>query len=507
MTRVLLLMCGLALCVVAQQGVSHTTFTWNGWSDVHALSNGLVDVRIVPQVGGRIMAFSMNRNDPYWIDSELLGVIYPNDTISSWRDQRTFGGMVCWPMPQDWPWPPPPRLDHGIYAAQLEHASPAYASLVLTSPIEDDSARTPGLRMRRVATLFWASSRLQVEHRLLNLTEGTIRHAIRMVHQVPQAGCTEHRVYFPRGASRSDSADGYTCLDTKSSRILNARRQLSLDIPTGIVTFHCMDLGSKVGAYCADGWVAYVDKVDGDAFVLRGDVAAPPSEYPDQESNVLIWSGGTTSDYFEVEMQSHLSTLAAGDSLCWTTDLYRTRMYGPVLDVTRAGAVSQRLTVDRGIMTGRYGVFHVGRVDMLLSPGDIVMASWDVDPTRAFNIEQNVPRMEGARHAALVLHDHTGGLIDTLDLLNVEDVPLSSVPRIARRGSLAAWYGDGTLWLNAPHSIHHIAVYAVDGCVVKRFSGSGAGLHSYRMGKLRPGAYVYRITAGRTSVQRSMVVR
>ena len=130
---VVFLLCALAVTGFAKYDVTHSTGAWNSWEDVHTLSNSIVSVKLVPQIGGRIMEFAVGGNTPYWINEDLLGQTFPDDFPESWKDQKKFGGTVCWPMPQDWPWPPAPRLDHGIYTVEMGPTSAESTVVVLTS--------------------------------------------------------------------------------------------------------------------------------------------------------------------------------------------------------------------------------------------------------------------------------------------------------------------------------------------------------------------------------------
>ena len=500
MVRVCFLACFAAAAAFAQYDVSHRTSVWGGWSGVHTLSNGLVSVEIVPQIGGRVMEYSMGTNTPYWVNPDLLGRTFPEDTASSERTHRLFGGMSCWPVPQDWPWPPPSRIDHGAYTMDVAYESPEYISLALTSEVEVDTAVTPGLQMRRVVTMYEASSRLRIEHRLLNTSVDTVTHGIRMIHQVPQPNCSNHKIYFEKGSSSSDSARGYTCLDSHAD---NAEQQLTLDTATGVMTYQCMDLGSKVGAYSADGWIAYVDDTYGYAFILRAEADAPPAEYADEGSNVILWSGGAVYDYIEIEMQSSTSPIPNGDSLRWVTNLYRTRVNGPVLDVEDASVISEKLHLDGNDVVGRYGVFHTGRADLVLSPSGSVAATWDATPMRSLNIRERITSPILVHGASLLLYDQTGTLIDTLDTVSWGGS--RTRPRTPADGHLeaAAQYAGGSLILRTTHERHRLDVYGPGGRLIVRFSGGGAGNHVYPLAHLRPGTYLCRVeTEMATRVQR-----
>jgi len=132
------------------------------------------------------------------------------------------------------------------------------------------------------------------------------------------------------------------------------------------------------------GWVATVDGRQGDVFVQRFRFE-PDKPYPDG-SSVEFWHNGVgriqaynrwidlPSDreenpyVFESELLSPLARLAPGESYKWQYEWTACRIGGdfPVLDCTPAGLVAEPLTCrrdDQGArVTGRFGVFHLGRV-------------------------------------------------------------------------------------------------------------------------------------------------
>lgn len=87
---------------------------YRGWRDSWVLSNGKVEVVVVPQIG-RVMQFRFKDGEnPFWENQQLNGKL-SNSRSQGWHN---FGGDKTWPAPQsDWKqvtgreWPPPVGFD------------------------------------------------------------------------------------------------------------------------------------------------------------------------------------------------------------------------------------------------------------------------------------------------------------------------------------------------------------------------------------------------------------
>ena len=89
--------------------------SFHGWDGVR-LNNGIIDAVCVPEIGGRLMQFSLGPQDYLFMNRELLGKRFSYEehagdgTIINWKN---YGGAKTWPAPQGWDgegqWPGPPR--------------------------------------------------------------------------------------------------------------------------------------------------------------------------------------------------------------------------------------------------------------------------------------------------------------------------------------------------------------------------------------------------------------
>lgn len=108
--------------------------SYHGWPDCLLLSNGVVEVIVVPAIG-RVMQFRFagEKEGAFWENRELDGQIPGLDAATDqWLN---FGGDKSWPAPQsDWEthigraWPPPTTFDSRPYQAVVSNEHVALAS-------------------------------------------------------------------------------------------------------------------------------------------------------------------------------------------------------------------------------------------------------------------------------------------------------------------------------------------------------------------------------------------
>src|SRR4051794_19258518 len=101
-------------------GVSVERVDYRGWPGCFRLTNGTVDVVVVPQVG-RVMRYGpVGGPNLLWENPALAGRD-PNPSPAADVVWANFGGDKVWPWPQDWAgrtgrqWPPPPEADQAGY--------------------------------------------------------------------------------------------------------------------------------------------------------------------------------------------------------------------------------------------------------------------------------------------------------------------------------------------------------------------------------------------------------
>ncbi|MCY4410036.1 MAG: DUF4380 domain-containing protein, partial [Caldilineaceae bacterium] len=150
-------------------------FDFEGWKAV-SLSNGLVSLVAVPDVGGRIMAYNLGDYAFLWFDRNLAGKLYSAEenmgdgSIAAWKN---YGGDKTWPAPQGWDrpdqWhgPPDPVLDTGPYTLETVDSSASAASIRMTS---QPDPRT-GVQISRQVTLHAGGGRVSLHLEMTNVSD------------------------------------------------------------------------------------------------------------------------------------------------------------------------------------------------------------------------------------------------------------------------------------------------------------------------------------------------
>jgi hypothetical protein len=126
----------------ADVGVSQIDY--HGWNGAWKLTNGTVELVVVPQLG-RIMRYCLaDGKNVLWENPTMLGKApLP---VSEAKDWQNYGGDKVWPAPQSvWNWPPDPALDPGTWKVRV---LPSNRLLVEGAPSEKSGIRfTREIRM------------------------------------------------------------------------------------------------------------------------------------------------------------------------------------------------------------------------------------------------------------------------------------------------------------------------------------------------------------------------
>ena len=378
-------------------------FDFHGWDSVR-LSNGIIDAFCVPEIGGRLMQFSLGPHDYLFMNPDLLGKRFTYEehagdgTILQWKN---YGGAKTWPAPQgwdgegQWPGPPDPVLDSGIYQYETNQDD-ARASVLMTSPPDERS----GLRIRRMISVVPDSSRLMLDLSFENISESTIRWSI---WDVAQMLCTT------TNGALNDDCWLYIPIDPKRERSYEImfgddNEQYQLDAESGLLAVQYQGIVGKIGVHSPAGWIAFADRQAG--FVLCLQIPyEPDAEYPDNDATVECWteSPGAPSPIpirspgyiLEAEVLSPLHTLNPLEikmqQIIWSA----AKCPAPIVDVSDVGCVHQPLSVDVNggwaRIQGVFGCFVEGRaeIECLGEAGETVskVDLGPVSPLRALNID------------------------------------------------------------------------------------------------------------------------
>ena len=395
-----------------------------GWTS-YVMSNGLITLAVVPEIGGRVMQYDLDGHPFIYVNPEELGKTYIPSEDFPWHN---FGGYKVWPAPQaEWivgggGWPPPPNLDFGRYSCEISVNSSDSSVICLESPVETlDRWKCRGLRFKRRITIYRGSTRVRVEQTIVNEGDRAVRWSVWDVTQVlgshpGEVDYTSFWVYFPIKAGSRFGKKGYYVMSGEEGD-----PQWKGRIAEGISAVQYMHHGGKIGADSDGGWICYVDERDGYAYAKKFQYF-PEEVYPDGGASVEVFTSSGLP-YLEVEVLSPLVDLGPGEAHTFVEDWYAARCEGPILEVNRAGVVKERLNVERRgnrlSLRGTYGVFHQGRVEVVFKDADGkkvgVGKIYEVSPLAAFSIRYDCVLPVGAKQVDLELYDSDGRSVGILD--------------------------------------------------------------------------------------------
>ena len=172
---------------------------WEAWS----LRRGLMELVLVPQVGGRIMGMLWRGSDLLFTQPEREGKTEEVAEVADVRAKKRemgfplWGGDKTWLAPQDgWTEGVPfLDLDSGPYGLHVEEEAPEVVVVRMTSQV----CRETGVQLTRTVTVPGGSDEWTVTHRLHNASDKTVQWGLWDVTMVRRPG----KVYLPRREASS----------------------------------------------------------------------------------------------------------------------------------------------------------------------------------------------------------------------------------------------------------------------------------------------------------------
>ena len=296
-------------CVTAAP-VTVTPIAYHGWANAVRLSNGVVEVVIVPRIG-RIMAVA-------WAGQPQTSPIYQNPGEQGkpappeapfpkvWAN---FGGDKVWPSPQsDWPqhqptgWPPDPAFDTGPYVVSRVHNG-----VRLTGPVSPYY----GIRVMRDITLRPRGAWVDIHDTFVRVRPGVGTGAnlpvgIWSVCQVRG----DAAVFLPLETHHAFPGSGYTRLQS-TTPLAHPLWQAA----QGMLTVQwAKGVSGKVGVDDRAGWLACL--YGGNQLFAVQFQRALHGQYPDNGCDAEVYiNGDPATPYLEMELLGRLAHLRPGQSL------------------------------------------------------------------------------------------------------------------------------------------------------------------------------------------------
>lgn len=419
--------------------------TYKGWQTLR-LCNGIIEVRIAPDLGGRVIQCSLGSHDYLWVNPDLAGKVPPPSGLGVNGEWLNYGGDKLWPAPQGWDgpdqWPGPPDaiLDGGPYEATVPEGRGREASVELVSGKDPYT----GIQFSRTITVPDGSSRVLFHTIMTNVDTKPRRWGIWSVTQLDASSRSgegynpDYRGYIPVNP-QSRLPNGYVVLFGDKNN-----PQFTLDPNHNLLHIHYERKVGKVGLDSHAGWVANVDGTSGYVFVQAFHFQ-PGREYPDG-SSVEYWTNGLgkifawrkeiemspspseTPFFIETELLSPLESLQPGQSASFDYEWRLTRIGGsfPILECTAAGCTAEAFACKRTgngtlALSGRFGVFYSGvaRVRMLDADNNQLSGTGPVKVSPGLPLVMqtdfpNVSAPASARMIELIIYDGQGRAIDRL---------------------------------------------------------------------------------------------
>src|ERR1700678_512256 len=154
----------------AQAGTSASAYParidntdYRGWKS-YRLTNGLVSLYVVPDIGGRAIQLQIGDRELFFVNPLFAGKVLPESENNPQTGFANYGGDKVWPAPEGWlndeQWPSIPYyvLDGSRFRAEVISNSPQEVALRVTSP---GDPRT-GVQFARTYHLYAGTTRLRV---------------------------------------------------------------------------------------------------------------------------------------------------------------------------------------------------------------------------------------------------------------------------------------------------------------------------------------------------------
>ncbi len=268
------------------------TIAYKGWNNAVQMSNGTVEVVIVPQIG-RIMRYGPpDGPNALWNNPDLLGKT--TDMSGTSKEWANYGGDKVWPAPQErWGWPPDRTLDSGLQSVKT---LPNH-HVLMTGPVVEKL----GVQFRREIALDPTGTGVTITNTLVNAGQKDVDWSIWEVAQTDdpmEARLTLNKPgRFPTGyyvfGEDPLAPDAFSLTETQLVMKRSATRS------------------AKVGGDAPGGQLEAL--VGGMKFTFSSPVE-PGGTYPDKGCSQEIYTNPDPARYVELELLGPMKPLKPGAS-------------------------------------------------------------------------------------------------------------------------------------------------------------------------------------------------
>jgi hypothetical protein len=286
---------------------------YEGWKCCWELANPLVRVVVVPQIGGRIMEYSLLGENVIWRNPAELGVVMPSDLGKKWHN---YGGYKAWNAPQA-RWRAPDYDNFYDYApAKAEPISSTGDGEQMVG-VRVTTAPIPHLGFQFIRDVFLSdrTSRVRIIETMRNVSNREIEWSIWDVTQV-KAPCW---IAFPLHVTKH-CPDGWRRLlgpEYPDPHSVTALGKIGVMRYSGAL--------DKAGTPSPDGWIVYIK--DQLAYVKQWGVRTVDAEYPDFGCSAQAFTADKAmGGYAEIEVLGPMVKLKPGETASLTQDWFLSRL-------------------------------------------------------------------------------------------------------------------------------------------------------------------------------------
>ena len=294
-----------AACITHAQ-VDVSRITYKGWTDCYSISNQHVRIVVVPQIGGRIMEYSLDGENAIWQNDAELGKTSGRDIGKTWHN---YGGYKAWNAPLS---------RNETYIDYFYDSQPSIAEIlpdrsgirVTVSPIDNR-----GLQFIREISLSPVTTRVRIVEKMKNISEHEVEWSIWGVSQVN----TPCWIIFPIGRN-TKFTKGWQNIYLDKDTTSQIKQQGNL----GIMEYKGIAENWKTDARA--GWMAYIK--DRLAYTIHWGMRLVGVTYPDNGCDAEFFTAARSyaGGYAEMEIMGPLVKLKPGEETQIIQDWFLSRL-------------------------------------------------------------------------------------------------------------------------------------------------------------------------------------